>query len=200
MTEPLYYFFIKQEIFLVCFFGLEYVIRLWSAGCRSKYMGFRGRIRFARKPISIIGKCLLRSISMCAFIFSRCHCNYWWFYHFSLCFKCILLFHLCVRSILCLIVAGCVDIKPMSLIFPMGQSLTPGSFVFTNGTIRHWCLLCLRQSIQSVLGQERTIQPWERQDGTVEPWGRQDGMVQPWGGQDDLSQQWAAFGSAVAVF
>lgn len=68
MIEPLYYFFIKQEIFLVCFFGLEYVIRLWSAGCRSKYMGFRGRIRFARKPISIIGKCLLRSISMCAFI------------------------------------------------------------------------------------------------------------------------------------
>ena len=45
-----------QEIVLVVFFGLEYSIRLWSAGCRSKYMGFHGRIRFARKPISIIGE------------------------------------------------------------------------------------------------------------------------------------------------
>ncbi|XP_060079677.1 potassium voltage-gated channel subfamily KQT member 1-like [Ylistrum balloti] len=43
-----------MEIVLVVFFGLEYVIRLWSAGCRSKYMGLKGRLRFARKPISII--------------------------------------------------------------------------------------------------------------------------------------------------
>ncbi|KAJ8314894.1 hypothetical protein KUTeg_007044 [Tegillarca granosa] len=43
-----------MEIVLVVFFGLEYVIRLWSAGCRSKYMHLKGRIRFARKPISII--------------------------------------------------------------------------------------------------------------------------------------------------
>ncbi|XP_071896914.1 potassium voltage-gated channel subfamily KQT member 1 isoform X9 [Anas platyrhynchos] len=42
------------EIVLVVFFGAEYVVRLWSAGCRSKYVGFQGRIRFARKPISII--------------------------------------------------------------------------------------------------------------------------------------------------
>ncbi|XP_078310123.1 potassium voltage-gated channel subfamily KQT member 1-like isoform X2 [Crassostrea virginica] len=49
-NETLFY----MEIVLVVFFGLEYVVRLWSAGCRSKYMGVRGRIRFARKPISII--------------------------------------------------------------------------------------------------------------------------------------------------
>lgn len=42
------------EIFLVVFFGLEYIIRLWAAGCRSKYVGIMGRLRFARKPISII--------------------------------------------------------------------------------------------------------------------------------------------------
>ncbi|CAF3305391.1 unnamed protein product [Rotaria socialis] len=42
------------EIFLVVFFGFEYAIRLWSAGCRSKYMGVLGRIRFARKPIAIV--------------------------------------------------------------------------------------------------------------------------------------------------
>uniref|UniRef100_G3U7K6 IKs producing slow voltage-gated potassium channel subunit alpha KvLQT1 n=1 Tax=Loxodonta africana TaxID=9785 RepID=G3U7K6_LOXAF len=43
-----------QEIVLVAFFGTEYVVRLWSAGCRSKYVGIWGRLRFARKPISII--------------------------------------------------------------------------------------------------------------------------------------------------
>lgn len=46
-----------MEICLVLFFGVEYVIRLWSAGCRSKYMGFCGRLRFIRKPICIIGEC-----------------------------------------------------------------------------------------------------------------------------------------------
>ncbi|XP_048372214.1 potassium voltage-gated channel subfamily KQT member 1-like [Sphaerodactylus townsendi] len=43
-----------MEIVLVVFFGAEYVVRLWSAGCRSKYVGIKGRVRFARKPISII--------------------------------------------------------------------------------------------------------------------------------------------------
>ncbi|KAF2977154.1 hypothetical protein EK904_007939 [Melospiza melodia maxima] len=43
-----------KEIVLVVFFGTEYVVRLWSAGCRSKYVGVWGRLRFARKPISII--------------------------------------------------------------------------------------------------------------------------------------------------
>ncbi|KAL0968020.1 hypothetical protein UPYG_G00261230, partial [Umbra pygmaea] len=43
-----------MEIVLVLFFGTEYVVRLWSAGCRSKYVGVKGRMRFIRKPISII--------------------------------------------------------------------------------------------------------------------------------------------------
>ncbi|KAK4304174.1 hypothetical protein Pmani_023867 [Petrolisthes manimaculis] len=43
-----------MEICLVVFFGVEYVVRMWAAGCRSKYMGFFGRIRFIRKPICII--------------------------------------------------------------------------------------------------------------------------------------------------
>lgn len=42
------------EIILILFFGIEYVVRLWSAGCRSKYMGWRGRLKFARKPICLI--------------------------------------------------------------------------------------------------------------------------------------------------
>ncbi|OXU20905.1 hypothetical protein TSAR_012633 [Trichomalopsis sarcophagae] len=43
-----------MEICLVVFFGVEYIVRLWSAGCRSKYMGCCGRMRFIRKPICII--------------------------------------------------------------------------------------------------------------------------------------------------
>ncbi|XP_077285922.1 potassium voltage-gated channel subfamily KQT member 1-like [Arctopsyche grandis] len=43
-----------MEICLVVFFGVEYLVRLWSAGCRSKYMGCCGRLRFVRKPICII--------------------------------------------------------------------------------------------------------------------------------------------------
>nr|WOE90268.1 potassium voltage-gated channel protein KCNQ1 [Scolopendra mutilans]WOE90272.1 potassium voltage-gated channel protein KCNQ1 [Scolopendra mutilans] len=43
-----------MEIVLVAFFGVEYVVRLWAAGCRSKYMGVWGRLRFIRKPICII--------------------------------------------------------------------------------------------------------------------------------------------------
>ena len=42
------------EMFLVVFFGLEYVVRLWSAGSRSKYIGIKGRLNFVRKPICII--------------------------------------------------------------------------------------------------------------------------------------------------
>ncbi|XP_058637858.1 potassium voltage-gated channel subfamily KQT member 1.1 isoform X5 [Onychostoma macrolepis] len=42
------------ELVLVGFFGVEYAVRLWSAGCRSKYVGIQGRLRFARKPISVI--------------------------------------------------------------------------------------------------------------------------------------------------
>nr|XP_040574218.1 potassium voltage-gated channel subfamily KQT member 1-like isoform X2 [Lepeophtheirus salmonis] len=43
-----------MEICLVAFFGVEYFVRLWAAGCRSKYIGFFGRLRFIRKPICII--------------------------------------------------------------------------------------------------------------------------------------------------
>lgn len=43
-----------MEIFLVIFFGIEYFVRLWAAGCRSKYMGWWGRFKFARKPICLI--------------------------------------------------------------------------------------------------------------------------------------------------
>ncbi|XP_019742097.1 potassium voltage-gated channel subfamily KQT member 1.1 [Hippocampus comes] len=58
-TMPIYHLFSFSvlfwvEISLVVFLGLEYIFRLWSAGCRSMYVGFCGRLRFARKPIIII--------------------------------------------------------------------------------------------------------------------------------------------------
>ena len=33
-----------------------YTHRLWSSGCRSRYQGFVGRMRFMRSPFCIIGK------------------------------------------------------------------------------------------------------------------------------------------------
>ena len=35
-------------------FTIEYCLRLWSAGCRSRYQGLMGRLRFARRPFCII--------------------------------------------------------------------------------------------------------------------------------------------------
>lgn len=44
-----------QEIILIIVFVVEYVARLWAAGCRSAYVGLKGRLRFAIKLYSIIG-------------------------------------------------------------------------------------------------------------------------------------------------
>ncbi|KAJ8380465.1 hypothetical protein SKAU_G00012430 [Synaphobranchus kaupii] len=44
----------EEEIVLVVFFGTEYALRSWSAGCRCKHAGIKGGFLFARKPISII--------------------------------------------------------------------------------------------------------------------------------------------------
>ncbi|XP_038049725.1 potassium voltage-gated channel subfamily KQT member 1-like [Patiria miniata] len=43
-----------MEIILVMFFSCEYLVRMWSAGCRQQYQGLRGRFKFGRKPILII--------------------------------------------------------------------------------------------------------------------------------------------------
>ena len=47
------YYEIKETVIMVQF-TLEYCLRLWSAGCRSRYQGLMGRIRFARRPFCII--------------------------------------------------------------------------------------------------------------------------------------------------
>lgn len=41
---------------MIVVFGLEFIIRIWSAGCCCRYRGWQGRLRFARKPFCVIGK------------------------------------------------------------------------------------------------------------------------------------------------
>lgn len=36
-------------------FGVEYMVRIWAAGCCCRYRGWRGRLKFARKPFCVIG-------------------------------------------------------------------------------------------------------------------------------------------------
>ncbi|XP_077446051.1 potassium voltage-gated channel subfamily KQT member 4 isoform X1 [Stigmatopora argus] len=42
------------EFVMIVVFGLEYFIRIWAAGCCCRYRGWKGRLRFARKPFCII--------------------------------------------------------------------------------------------------------------------------------------------------
>ncbi|NXC23624.1 KCNQ4 protein, partial [Campylorhamphus procurvoides] len=42
------------EFVMIVVFGMEYIIRVWSAGCCCRYRGWRGRFRFARKPFCVI--------------------------------------------------------------------------------------------------------------------------------------------------
>uniref|UniRef100_H3A9P0 Potassium voltage-gated channel subfamily Q member 2 n=1 Tax=Latimeria chalumnae TaxID=7897 RepID=H3A9P0_LATCH len=43
------------EIVTIVVFGVEYFVRIWAAGCCCRYRGWRGRLKFARKPFCIIG-------------------------------------------------------------------------------------------------------------------------------------------------
>ncbi|XP_045070834.1 potassium voltage-gated channel subfamily KQT member 4 isoform X5 [Coregonus clupeaformis] len=42
------------EFVMIVVFGLEYILRIWSAGCCCRYRGWQGRLRFARKPFCVI--------------------------------------------------------------------------------------------------------------------------------------------------
>ncbi|KAK4808987.1 hypothetical protein QYF61_016406 [Mycteria americana] len=39
---------------MIVVFGMEYIVRVWAAGCCCRYRGWRGRFRFARKPFCVI--------------------------------------------------------------------------------------------------------------------------------------------------
>uniref|UniRef100_A0A669EGS9 Potassium voltage-gated channel subfamily Q member 4 n=1 Tax=Oreochromis niloticus TaxID=8128 RepID=A0A669EGS9_ORENI len=42
------------EFVMIVVFGLEYFIRIWAAGCCCRYRGWKGRLKFARKPFCVI--------------------------------------------------------------------------------------------------------------------------------------------------
>nr|QQY02580.1 potassium voltage-gated channel subfamily KQT member 1 [Cryptocotyle lingua] len=43
-----------MELVILFWFFTEYCIRLWSAGCRSRYQTWRGRIQFAKRPFCLV--------------------------------------------------------------------------------------------------------------------------------------------------
>lgn len=45
-----------QETFAIFIFGAEFALRVWAAGCCCRYKGWRGRLKFVRKPLCILGK------------------------------------------------------------------------------------------------------------------------------------------------
>lgn len=47
---------LPQEIVTIVVFGVEYIVRIWAAGCCCRYRGWRGRLKFARKPFCVIGE------------------------------------------------------------------------------------------------------------------------------------------------
>jgi len=44
-----------QELVLVIWFGVEFIVRIWSAGYRSRYRHINGRLQFLRRPLCIVG-------------------------------------------------------------------------------------------------------------------------------------------------
>ncbi|KAM6954049.1 potassium voltage-gated channel subfamily KQT member 3 [Aplochiton taeniatus] len=42
------------ETFTIFIFGAEFGLRVWAAGCCCRYKGWRGRLKFARKPLCIL--------------------------------------------------------------------------------------------------------------------------------------------------
>ncbi|XP_055603105.1 potassium voltage-gated channel subfamily KQT member 2-like isoform X12 [Uranotaenia lowii] len=43
-----------MEIIVVIWFGVEFFLRLWSSGCRSRYQGAVGRLKFLKRPFCVI--------------------------------------------------------------------------------------------------------------------------------------------------
>ena len=41
---------------MVIWFMTEFIARVWSAGCRSRYQSLSGRVQFVRRPFCIVGK------------------------------------------------------------------------------------------------------------------------------------------------
>jgi len=49
------------EIFIVVWFTIEFAVRLWAAGCRSRFQGVLGRLKFIKSPF-----CVIDIVTICA--------------------------------------------------------------------------------------------------------------------------------------
>ncbi|XP_016947055.1 potassium voltage-gated channel subfamily KQT member 1 isoform X7 [Drosophila biarmipes] len=52
--EDAVYILFRMEILVVIWFTMEFAARLWSSGCRSRYQGCLGRMKFVKRPFCII--------------------------------------------------------------------------------------------------------------------------------------------------
>ncbi|XP_016971490.1 potassium voltage-gated channel subfamily KQT member 1 isoform X9 [Drosophila rhopaloa] len=52
--EDAVYILFRMEILVVIWFTMEFGARLWSSGCRSRYQGCLGRMKFVKRPFCII--------------------------------------------------------------------------------------------------------------------------------------------------
>ncbi|KRJ98591.1 uncharacterized protein Dyak_GE21754, isoform H [Drosophila yakuba] len=52
--EDAVYILFRMEILVVIWFTMEFGARLWSSGCRSRYQGCLGRLKFVKRPFCII--------------------------------------------------------------------------------------------------------------------------------------------------
>lgn len=52
-------FFSNQEPIMLVWLIAEFGVRIWAAGCRSRYQAWSGRLRFMRRPLCIVGKSIL---------------------------------------------------------------------------------------------------------------------------------------------
>lgn len=68
LTSPLWC--APQEIVTIVVFGVEYIVRIWAAGCCCRYRGWRGRLKFARKPFCVIGE---KTVCHCVLLAVSCH-------------------------------------------------------------------------------------------------------------------------------
>uniref|UniRef100_A0A8C7Z2J5 Potassium voltage-gated channel subfamily KQT member 2 n=1 Tax=Oryzias sinensis TaxID=183150 RepID=A0A8C7Z2J5_9TELE len=76
------------EVVTIVVFGVEYMVRIWAAGCCCRYRGWRGRLKFARKPFCVIGECQLRQ--------GKQRCT--WFLHQNAWSRELSFFHICPPS------------------------------------------------------------------------------------------------------
>lgn len=54
--NPFHSFCFAKEILVVIWLTIELVLRVWSAGCRSRYQTTMGRLRFMKKPFCALGR------------------------------------------------------------------------------------------------------------------------------------------------